>query len=113
MFAAISSAGSGHLYIYDMSKDKHTHLCDFPAFKSSSGLHVTFNPVDPIIVLGDESGVVQLYKLPKNLAEGPMQPVVDDKKDKEEKKKEVPKTPQQLEYEKMEAFLCTQDKIEY
>ena len=56
-----------------------------------------------------------MFKLSNALAEGPMQPeVTDDKGDKkDDKKKEPPKTSEELECEKMEAFLGTRDKVVY
>jgi len=76
-------------------------------------LHVTFNPVDPIILIGDEKGGVSLFKLSAALSEGPMKPEVEKKKTGDEENKEEdkakppPKTPQQLEKEKLDVFLST------
>lgn len=113
VFAAVAS--NGHLYIYDLHQEKHSHLCSHPALKKAKALHVSFNPVDPVILLGDERGGVSLFKLSASLSEGPMQPVDEKTKDdkKDDKPKEPLKTPQELEQEKMDSFLSTQDKEVY
>ena len=72
--------------------------------KDAVANHVSFNQEDPIILVGDQKGGVNSFILSKNLKRGPMQPQKDD----EEKK-----SPQELEKEKMEKFLSTQDKEVY
>lgn len=111
VFAAVNS--NGELYIYDLHEDKHQYLTQHPALKKAKALHVTFNPVDPIILIGDEKGGVSLFKLSAALSEGPMKPEVEKKKTGDEENKEEdkakppPKTPQQLEKEKLDVFLST------
>ena len=114
VFAAVNS--NGNLYIYDLNEDKHQHLCEHPALKKAKALHVSFNPSEPIILIGDEKGGVSLFKLSAALSEGPMQPVIEKAKgddEEKEKVKEPPKTSQQLEIEKLDAFLSTRDKVKY
>ena len=74
--------------------------------KKAKGLHVSFNPIDKIILVGDDRGGVTSFILPSSLKKGPMQP---------EKNNEAHagKTPQQLELMKMDAFLDSQDKVVY
>ncbi len=77
---------------------------------------MTFNNVDPIILIGDYKGGVSLFKLSVALSEGPMKPEVEKKKgddEKDDKPKAPPKTSLELEREKLEAFLSTRDKVEY
>lgn len=78
---------------------------------------MSFNPFDPIILVGDNNGGVNLLKLSESLSMGPMQPdqveSKGDKKEDKKKAKEPPKTSLQLEQEKMDAFLSTQDKVDY
>lgn len=102
VFAAVTS--SGNLYVYDLSLEKHHHLCEHPAMKKLKALHVAFNHNDPIILVGDERGGVNSFKLSNALSRGPMQPKTEE---------EVGMTPQQLEMKKMEDFLSTQDKDTY
>jgi len=105
IFAAVSS--SGQLYLYDLHQEKHHHLCEQSAMKKAKGLHVSFNPVDKIIVVGDDRGGVTSFILPSSLKKGPMQP--DPKNDETH----VGKTPEMLEIKKMDDFLSTQDKVVY
>lgn len=87
--------------------------------KKAGALHVAFNPFDPIILVGDERGGVNLLKLSASLSEGPEPPVVEeDKKPKreeeeEEEKEKPPEDPAQYQEWSMEQFLSTQDKVDY
>ena len=76
MFAAVTSAGT--LYVYDLKQEKHHHLCEHPAMKKAKALHVSFNNEDPIILVGDERGGVNSFKLSKSLTKGPLVPGKDD-----------------------------------
>lgn len=71
--------------MYDLKQEKHHHLCEHPATKKAKTLHVSFNKVDPIILVGDEKGGVTSFKLSKSLTKGPMVP---------SKEEEAGKTPQ-------------------
>ena len=64
--------------MYDLHQEKHHHLCEHPAMKKAKALHVSFNMEDPIILVGDERGGVNSFKLSKSLTKGPMQPSKDD-----------------------------------
>ena len=83
VFSAVTS--DGKLYVWDLNQDKHTHLCEHLAMKKARGLHVSFNSVDPIILVGDERGGVNSFKLSQSLNQGPLVDVVT----KEDKEKEV------------------------
>ncbi len=102
VFAAVTS--SGNLYVYDLWQEKHHHLCEHPAMKRAKALHVSFNKHDPIILVGDERGGVNSFKLSKSLTKGPMQPT---------KEEDAGKQPEELESIKMENFLNSQDKEIY
>lgn len=65
VFSAVTS--DGKLYVWDLNQDKHTHLCEHPAMKKAKALHVCFNYEDPIILVGDERGGVNSFKLSKSL----------------------------------------------
>lgn len=102
VFAAVTSAGN--LYVYDLKQEKHHHLCEHPAMKKAKALHVSFNKEDPIILVGDERGGVNSFKLSKSLTKGPLVPV---------KEEDANKTSVDLECRKMEEFLNAQDKEVY
>lgn len=72
--------------------------------KKAKALHVSFNYQDPIILVGDERGGVNSFKLSKSLTKGPLVPA---------KEEEQGKTSQELECKKMEDFLNAQDKEVY
>ena len=68
-------------------------LCEHPAMKKAKALHITFNYEDPIILVGDERGGVNSFKLSNSLHKGPLvyKPPKDDEDDgKEEKDKVIP-----------------------
>jgi len=65
VFAAVTSEGK--LYVYDIDQNKHKYLCEQPTTKRAKALHVAFNYVDPIILVGDERGGVISFKLSKSL----------------------------------------------
>jgi len=102
VFAAVTSAGN--LYVYDLKQEKHHHLCEHPAMKKAKALHVSFNKADPIILVGDERGGVNSFKLSKSLTKGPLVPT---------KEEDATKTSTDLECKKMEDFLNAQDKEVY
>lgn len=100
VFAAVIY--TGQLYVYDLHQEKHKFMCEHTAMKDAVANHVAFNQRDPIILVGDQKGGVNSFILSKNLKRGPLQPKDDDKK-----------TSQDLERDKMEAFLSTLDKEVY
>ena len=53
-------------------------MCEHPAMKKAKALHVSFNKTDPIILVGDERGGVNSFKLSNALTQGPMMPKEDD-----------------------------------
>ena len=66
VFAAVTY--DGKLYVYDLDQNWHKYLCEQPTTKKTKqALHVAFNPVDPIIIVGDEKGGVVSFKLSKSL----------------------------------------------
>jgi len=107
VFAAVTS--DGKLYVWDLHQEKHTHLCEHPAMKKAKALHISFNKDDPIILVGDERGGVNSFKLSNSLRKGPLVYIPA----KDEDKEAVHPTSQQLEQEKMEAFLDSLDKHVY
>mmetsp|Transcript_13156 Transcript_13156/g.18202 ORF Transcript_13156/g.18202 Transcript_13156/m.18202 type:complete len:738 (+) Transcript_13156:91-2304(+) len=59
------------LRLYDVNVDKHEPIGELQIIKKgkkkSHLTHLAFNPRDPIIAVGDERGIVQIYKLSPNL----------------------------------------------
>ena len=51
------------LYVYNLSKDKHTYICDQKIVKKMKPTHVAFNPFDPIIITGEDKGGCSSYRL--------------------------------------------------
>lgn len=101
VFAAVTN--DSKLYVYDLDQNWHKHLCEQQATKTKhKALHVAFNDVDPIILVGDDTGGVISFKLSKSLTK------VSQKKNPEDERSR-----EQMEIDKMDAFLSTQDKIEY
>lgn len=111
VFSAVTSAGM--LFVWDLNQDKHTHLCEHLAMKKARGLHVCFNQTDPIILVGDERGGVNSFKLSTSLNQGPLvyEPTKEDK-EKETENTVYPST-LELEQKKMEKFLDSLDKHVY
>ena len=111
VFSAVTSAGM--LYVWDLNQDKHKHLCEHPAMKKAKALHISFNSTDPIVLVGDERGGVNSFKLSNSLHKGPL--VYEPTKEELENAKEdtVYPTSDQMEREKMDKFLDSLDKIVY
>lgn len=101
------------MYLWDLNEDKHKWLCEHTAMKKSKALHVSFNHIDPIILVGDDKGGVNSFKLSKALFKGPEKyiPPKDEEKEKDENK--IIPTTQELEAAKMDRFLESLDKIVY
>ncbi|KAM4613243.1 dynein, axonemal, intermediate chain 1, paralog 2 [Polymixia lowei] len=94
VFAAITTDGKVH--VFDLSINKYEAICQQPvvAKKKTKLTHIEFNPVSPIIIVGDDRGYVTSFKLSPNLR----------KKPKEKKGQELPKGPE-VEVAKMEKLL--------
>lgn len=65
VFATITS--DGRLMIYDLSVNKHEPIGESRIVKKAKLTHISFNPTEPIILVGDDSGVVMSLKLSPNL----------------------------------------------
>ncbi|CAI2360651.1 unnamed protein product [Moneuplotes crassus] len=102
VFAAVIY--TGQLYVYDLDQEKHKFMCEHTAMKDAVANHVSFNQEDPIILVGDQKGGVNSFILSKNLKRGPIEPINEE---------DVKKSSEELEKEKMEKFLSTQDKEVY
>lgn len=65
VFAAITS--DGLLRVYDLNVNKHEPVGERRVVKKSKLTQVCFNPREPVILVGDDHGVVQSFKLSPNL----------------------------------------------
>mmetsp|Transcript_10789 Transcript_10789/g.40337 ORF Transcript_10789/g.40337 Transcript_10789/m.40337 type:complete len:681 (-) Transcript_10789:75-2117(-) len=65
VFAAVTD--DGRVHVYDLSKNKHDSLCDQVVVKKAKLTHIKFNPSEPIILVGDDKGLLQTLKLSPNL----------------------------------------------
>ncbi|KAB1252139.1 Dynein intermediate chain 1; axonemal, partial [Camelus dromedarius] len=83
VFAAVTTNGRTH--VFDLSINKYEAICNQPvvAKKKNKTTHVKFNPIYPIIIVGDDRGHITCLKLSPNLRKMP----------KEKKGQEVQKGP--------------------
>ncbi|XP_035553021.1 dynein axonemal intermediate chain 1 isoform X6 [Canis lupus baileyi] len=83
VFAAVTTNGKTH--VFDLSINKYEAICSQPVVtkKKNKITHVQFNPIHPIIIVGDDRGHVICLKLSPNLRKMP----------KEKKGQEVQKGP--------------------
>eukprot|EP01027_Heterolobosea_sp_BB2_P025668 GEZU01039391.1.p1 GENE.GEZU01039391.1~~GEZU01039391.1.p1 ORF type:complete len:261 (-),score=92.81 GEZU01039391.1:149-931(-) len=65
VFAAVSSEGK--VLVYDLNINKHEPMCEQLVVKKAKLTHICFNPYDPIILVGDDRGMVISLKLSPNL----------------------------------------------
>ncbi|XP_010879671.2 dynein, axonemal, intermediate chain 1, paralog 2 [Esox lucius] len=94
VFAAVTADGKVH--VFDLGINKYEAICQQPvvAKKKTKLTHIEFNPVYPIIIVGDDRGYVTSLKLSPNLRSKP----------KEKKGQELPRGPE-VEIAKMEKLL--------
>ncbi|XP_056179858.1 dynein axonemal intermediate chain 1 isoform X2 [Falco biarmicus] len=94
VFAAVTTDGKAH--VFDLSINKYEALCTqlVVAKKKNKITHIQFNPVYPIVIIGDERGHVTSLKLSPNLRRMP----------KEKKGQEVKKGPE-VEIAKLDKLL--------
>lgn len=102
IFALITSDSKCH--VYDLSLDRHSDLCDKKVINGKLN-HIAFNPVEPIIIIGNDRGNVRCFKLSPNLQRGSEDPTDD------EKEKGI--TAQSKEMKKMEDLLDSIDRTVY
>ncbi|KAB5549256.1 hypothetical protein PHYPO_G00065340 [Pangasianodon hypophthalmus] len=93
VFAAVTIDGKVH--VFDLSINKYEAICQQAVVSKKTKLtHIEFNPVYPIIIVGDDRGYVTSLKLSPNLRTKP----------KEKKGQELPKGPE-VEIAKLEKLL--------
>jgi len=81
--------------------------------KKAKALHVCFNYEDPIILVGDERGGVNSFKLSNSLSQGPLVYIPTKDEEKEAVDGHVWPSTNELEQKKMEKFLDSLDKHVY
>ncbi|XP_014807925.1 PREDICTED: dynein intermediate chain 1, axonemal isoform X4 [Calidris pugnax] len=71
VFAAVTTDGKAH--VFDLSINKYEALCTqlVVAKKKNKITHIQFNPVYPVVIIGDEQGHVTSLKLSPNLRKMP------------------------------------------
>uniref|UniRef100_A0A7N6FJZ2 Dynein, axonemal, intermediate chain 1, paralog 2 n=1 Tax=Anabas testudineus TaxID=64144 RepID=A0A7N6FJZ2_ANATE len=94
VFAAITTDGTVH--VFDLNINKYEAVCEQQVVskKKTKLTHIEFNPIYPIIIVGNDRGYVTSFKLSPNLR----------KKPKAKKGQELPKGPE-VEIAKMEKLL--------
>uniref|UniRef100_A0A663NAZ9 Dynein axonemal intermediate chain 1 n=1 Tax=Athene cunicularia TaxID=194338 RepID=A0A663NAZ9_ATHCN len=94
VFAAVTTDGKAH--VFDLSVNKYEALCTqlVVAKKKNKITHIQFNPVYPVVIVGDERGHITSLKLSPNLRRMP----------KEKKGQEVKKGPE-VEIAKLDKLL--------
>ena len=89
--------------VYDLATDKHGELCKSKILRRGKLTKVQFNPSHPIIIVGDEKGGINCYKLSPNLR-APQPPPVEEQE---------PIPHDVYEIKKMEDLLATIDRTIY
>ena len=67
-FAAVTSDGKVH--VYDLHENKHEPMCEQKIVRKAKLTKIAFNPVHPVILVGDDRGCVTSLKLSPNLRKG-------------------------------------------
>ena len=81
VFAAVTT--DGRVHIFDLAQNKREPLCCQKVVKKARLTKVSFNPIDYILVVGDDRGGVHSLKLSPNLRQLPH---VDNEKSDDELK---------------------------
>ncbi|XP_072315616.1 dynein axonemal intermediate chain 1-like [Eucyclogobius newberryi] len=92
VFSAVTT--DGMIHVFDLSSNKYQALCQQQVTTKKRLTHVQFNPVHPVLIVGDDRGHVSSFKLSPNLRKQP----------KMKKHQEAPKGPE-AEVAKMERLL--------
>ena len=67
VFAAVTSDAKVH--VFDLNQNKVEPMCEQKVIRKAKLTHIIFNPVEPIILVGDDKGSVVALKLSPNLRE--------------------------------------------
>ncbi|ESO10979.1 hypothetical protein HELRODRAFT_71864, partial [Helobdella robusta] len=103
VFAAVTQDGKA--YVYDLNVEKHESLCEqrIAQKRNSTLTRVAFNQKHPIILVGDDRGTIQSFKLSPNIRKLPK-----DKKGQDQLKPEEKEALRRTaEVDKLEKLLVT------
>ena len=53
--------------MYDLNENKYAPICEQYIVRKAKLTHVSFNPFEPILLIGDDKGAVMSLKLSPNL----------------------------------------------
>mmetsp|Transcript_24088 Transcript_24088/g.57176 ORF Transcript_24088/g.57176 Transcript_24088/m.57176 type:complete len:706 (-) Transcript_24088:55-2172(-) len=79
VFAAVTNDGKVH--VFDLAENKHEPMCDQKVVRKSKLTHVSFNPREPVLIVGDDKGSVNCLKLSPNLRKPTKPPESEEKKE--------------------------------
>jgi dynein intermediate chain 1 len=65
VFAAATADGKVH--VFDLNENKHEAMCEQKVVKKAKLTHVSFNPTQPMLIVGDDRGCINSLKLSPNL----------------------------------------------
>ncbi|KAJ3054495.1 cytoplasmic dynein with WD40 domain [Rhizophlyctis rosea] len=65
VFAAVTA--DGKVFVFDLNENKYDPVCEQPVVRKARLTHVSFNPFEPILLVGDDRGNVISMKLSPNL----------------------------------------------
>jgi dynein intermediate chain 1 len=103
VFAAVTSDGKVH--VFDLAQNKNEPLCEQKVVKRAKLTHISFNSIEPILLVGDDRGGVNSLKLSPNLRK-----IVSTEANEQDVK--LSKERQKKEFEKIDKLLNSSDKIE-
>jgi len=108
VFAAVTADAKVH--VFDLAQNKYEALCEQKVIRKAKLTHISFNPVEPIILVGDDRGVVTSLKLSPNLRK--LTEVASHKDEKSGLMKPIPKDPEELKKWKAEELQEEIDKLD-
>ena len=55
------------VHVFDLAQNKYAPMCEQKVVRKAKLTHISFNPDEPVIMVGDDRGVVTTLKLSPNL----------------------------------------------
>lgn len=68
VFSAVTT--DGRVFVFDLSLNKYEPICVQQVVKKSKLSRLAFNPIHPLIAVGDDRGAVSTFKVSPNLRKG-------------------------------------------
>ena len=65
VFAAVTT--DGKVFVFDLQENKYSAMCEQQVVRKAKLTHVSFNPFEPILLVGDDKGDVLSLKISPNL----------------------------------------------